>query len=105
MVVVSRRLLFFFLRIRRPPRATRTDTLVPYTTLFRSVGATRPARVAVRPVILSAFRALGAWSSRPQKFCQKAAGIGSGAACCAPTAGPPTGSPSQASAEIGRAHV
>src|SRR3546814_19387009 len=25
-----------FLMIRRPPRATRTDTLVPYTTLFRS---------------------------------------------------------------------
>src|SRR3546814_11602157 len=28
--------LFFFLMIRRPPRSTRTDTLVPYTTLFRS---------------------------------------------------------------------
>src|SRR3546814_3910154 len=24
--------------IRRPPRSTRTDTLFPYTTLFRSVG-------------------------------------------------------------------
>src|SRR3546814_7374055 len=30
--------LFFFLIIRRPPRSTRTDTLFPYTTLFRSVG-------------------------------------------------------------------
>src|SRR3546814_20869696 len=29
-------LLFCFLRIRRPPRSTRTDTLFPYTTLFRS---------------------------------------------------------------------
>src|SRR3546814_6201929 len=29
--------LFFFLIIRRPPRSTRTDTLFPYTTLFRSV--------------------------------------------------------------------
>src|SRR3546814_6954015 len=29
-------LLFVFLMIRRPPRSTRTDTLVPYTTLFRS---------------------------------------------------------------------
>src|SRR3546814_12078089 len=29
---------FFFLRIRRPPRSTRTDTLFPYTTLFRSCG-------------------------------------------------------------------
>src|SRR3546814_13928618 len=28
--------LFFFLMIRRPPRSTRTDTLFPYTTLFRS---------------------------------------------------------------------
>src|SRR3546814_13907255 len=29
-------LFFFFLIIRRPPRSTRTDTLFPYTTLFRS---------------------------------------------------------------------
>src|SRR3546814_15059712 len=28
----------FFLMIRRPPRSTRTATLFPYTTLFRSVG-------------------------------------------------------------------
>src|SRR3546814_19506352 len=27
---------FFFLMIPRPPRSTRTDTLFPYTTLFRS---------------------------------------------------------------------
>src|SRR3546814_11332215 len=32
-------LIFFFLMIRRPPRSTRTDTLFPYTTLFRSVAA------------------------------------------------------------------
>src|SRR3546814_8283783 len=31
---------FFFLSIRRPPRSTRTDTLFPYTTLFRSLPAT-----------------------------------------------------------------
>src|SRR3546814_20130292 len=30
----------FFLMIRRPPRSTRTDTLFPYTTLFRS--STKP---------------------------------------------------------------
>src|SRR3546814_1318229 len=35
----------FFLMIRRPPRSTRTDTLFPYTTLFRS-----PDHVAVAPV-------------------------------------------------------
>src|SRR3546814_5023989 len=28
--------MFFFLMIRRPPRSTRTDTLFPYPTLFRS---------------------------------------------------------------------
>src|SRR3546814_20226988 len=28
--------MFFLLMIRRPPRSTRTDTLFPYTTLFRS---------------------------------------------------------------------
>src|SRR3546814_12879816 len=37
--------LFFFLMIRRPPRSTRTDTLFPYTTLFRSV-AGRPGQTA-----------------------------------------------------------
>src|SRR3546814_15745557 len=34
---------FFFLRIRRPPRSTRTDTLFPYTTLFRSSRQRRQA--------------------------------------------------------------
>src|SRR3546814_8933030 len=29
-------LVVFFLMVRRPPRSTRTDTLFPYTTLFRS---------------------------------------------------------------------
>src|SRR3546814_9937991 len=32
---------FFFLMIRRPPRSTRTDTLFPYTTLFRSAAGRR----------------------------------------------------------------
>src|SRR3546814_10290213 len=31
--------IFCFLMIRRPPRSTRTDTLFPYTTLFRSGAA------------------------------------------------------------------
>src|SRR3546814_1588441 len=37
-------MFFFFLMIRRPPRSTRTDTLFPYTTLFRSAGSTRDPR-------------------------------------------------------------
>src|SRR3546814_17214859 len=36
-----------FLMTRRPPRSTRTDTLFPYTTLFRS-GASEGARAIVR---------------------------------------------------------
>src|SRR3546814_12125889 len=36
--------LVFFLMIRRPPRSTRTDTLFPYTTLFRSVSGDRGQR-------------------------------------------------------------
>src|SRR3546814_13757526 len=35
---------FFFLMIRRPPRSTRTDTLFPYTTLFRSLASDRCSR-------------------------------------------------------------
>src|SRR3546814_13985740 len=35
-------LFFFFLMIRRPPRSTRTDTLFPYTTLFRSLRMSEP---------------------------------------------------------------
>src|SRR3546814_15276101 len=34
--VCGMRVCLFFLMIRRPPRSTRTDTLFPYTTLFRS---------------------------------------------------------------------
>src|SRR3546814_49536 len=41
---------FFFLMIRRPPRSTRTDTLFPYTTLFRSDLSQGGAGVSHRPV-------------------------------------------------------
>src|SRR3546814_5606192 len=37
-------LLLFFLMIRRPPRSTRTDTLFPYTTLFRSPQSSSPVK-------------------------------------------------------------
>src|SRR3546814_3987826 len=45
--------------IRRPPRSTRTDTLFPYTTLFRSQSADARAGVAVelQRMILDAFGA------------------------------------------------
>src|SRR3546814_14361966 len=51
--------------IRRPPRSTRTDTLFPYTTLFRSMAAGRRAGIAVSPekawtwLAINPARALG----------------------------------------------
>src|SRR3546814_12486802 len=50
--------------IRRPPRSTRTDTLFPYTTLFRSVQprpTTRPSRTITQPTL-----GLGAVLPRPR---------------------------------------
>src|SRR3546814_20481117 len=41
---------FFFLMIRRPPRSTRTDTLFPYTTLFRSAPGSPHRRRRADPV-------------------------------------------------------
>src|SRR3546814_18693009 len=37
---------FFFLMIRRPPISTRTDTLFPYTTLFRSIASAKGEMLA-----------------------------------------------------------
>src|SRR3546814_16808545 len=44
---------FFCLMIRRPPRSTRTDTLFPYTTLFRSaqILAQEEVRVLERKLV------------------------------------------------------
>src|SRR3546814_5512482 len=47
-------MFFCFLMIRQPPRSTRTDTLFPYTTLFRSVcvvSAPRSDMLATDPVL------------------------------------------------------
>src|SRR3546814_9013137 len=56
-------LFFFFLMIRRPPRSTRTDTLFPYTTLFRS--APGAASCAGPRSCGSRGRACPAWSTSP----------------------------------------
>src|SRR3546814_16570426 len=49
-------IFFFCLMIRRPPRSTRTDTLVPYTTLFRSDPTTAAALQRVPGVQVSTNR-------------------------------------------------
>src|SRR3546814_3058219 len=54
---------FFFLMIRRPPRSTRTDTLFPYTTLFRS--SCRPRRSAGRARSAPTISWQGGRSSAP----------------------------------------
>src|SRR3546814_8787990 len=45
--------------IRRPPRSTRTDTLFPYTTLFRSSSAldaaVAAARLRFRPIVMTSL--------------------------------------------------
>src|SRR3546814_11124153 len=47
--------MFFFLMIRRPPRSTRTDTLFPYTTLFRSVPLPPPPPPANGSIFQGAY--------------------------------------------------
>src|SRR3546814_20772986 len=48
----------FFLMIRLPPRSTRTDTLLPYTTLFRSA---RSGENNSTETISARFEALDVW--------------------------------------------
>src|SRR3546814_295920 len=51
-------MIVFYLRIRPPPRSTRTDTLFPYTTLFRARPAAASPLVSAgnpHPVTPSAF--------------------------------------------------
>src|SRR3546814_8621867 len=53
--------------IRRPPRSTRTDTLFPYTTLFRShdyARGLRDLRALTGPAPLLPRKAFGVWFSR-----------------------------------------
>src|SRR3546814_12008703 len=66
--------LFFFLIIRRPPRSTRTDTLLPYTPLFRS---SRPCSTTTK--------CRSSWSRRG-RFRVRRARHGSHSRCCSATA-------------------
>src|SRR3546814_5544087 len=54
---------FFFLMIRRPPRSTRTDTLFPYTTLFRSSRTDRTDGLLIMNVIGMKCPHCGAWAT------------------------------------------
>src|SRR3546814_12977555 len=63
----------FFLMIRRPPRSTRTDTLFPYTTLFRSLHF----NAVVGEVMVDLFIVLGRLQ---QRLGRNAAHVGARAA-------------------------
>src|SRR3546814_2366438 len=59
--------IFFFFMIRLPPRSTRTDTLFPYTTLFRSPGSMITKRVTnVRNLASPFWRSM---LSKPEQRC------------------------------------
>src|SRR3546814_2183391 len=74
----------FFLMIRRPPRSTRTDTLFPYTTLFRSHGLRKikalPQHAAIIRQSLRKFGAFNAFRCgfQVQRLCQRQYGANDG---------------------------
>src|SRR3546814_18039634 len=74
--------LFFFLMIRRPPISTRTDTLFPYTTLFRSPGSRAASGAAATAIEAAAARSgyAGAarWRDRAGRSARAAAARGVG---------------------------
>src|SRR3546814_14871801 len=75
--------LFFFLMIRRPPRSTRTDTLFPYTTLFRSPATSRPpasSRTRRRPLSNGGTRPRPAARSRTARCRSRSGGSARAAA-------------------------
>src|SRR3546814_9939335 len=64
-------IFFLFLMIRRPPRSTRTDTLFPYTTLFRSIGRHHhgvPGKTVIKALLVVDCEARGLlvmeWAAR-----------------------------------------
>src|SRR3546814_18935018 len=94
---------FFFLMLRRPPRSTRTATLFPYTTLFRSIQPVLVARAGRTvwckrrsPAAAAGQPALG----RQQRLAPARADVRRG--CIAVAA---AGGADAALRQIGRAHV
>src|SRR3546814_20543522 len=87
--------VFFFLMLRRPPRSTRTDTLFPYTTLFRSAGdGTRRLQ-----------RRLGQFRPALEQRGADAGGVEAGFGQQVFAAGVVLEGVGQAQVQIGRAHV
>src|SRR3546814_14099134 len=68
--------VFFFLIVRRSPRSTRTDTLLPYTTLFRSTSRSCLEKIPMTGLLCWASRmwrtSQAGASPRQQRHCPKA---------------------------------
>src|SRR3546814_13631836 len=62
-LISNRYVLFIILMIRRPPRSTRTDTLFPYTTLFRSDAEARHVQRVAVGAIQAGLGAQGKWKT------------------------------------------
>src|SRR3546814_10411468 len=112
-------LIIFFLMIRRPPRSTRTDTLFPYTTLFRSAGsgsvkaasgarrsttAARRGRDAGASILARAFRPQVRSPARSRQFSANRAPAPTRGPCV-PTTGGPQLATFRKHNQIGIAHV
>src|SRR3546814_1340740 len=72
------RVCFFFM-IRRPPRSTRTDTLFPYTTLFRSSSTSRvPNKESRMAVKKKTEKQTSSWIGEVEKYSRQIwlAGLG-----------------------------
>src|SRR3546814_20155664 len=95
--------------IRRPPRSTRTDTLFPYTTLFRALtaGAQPPREAAVDQIFLAAGeRDPGAGIDHPLDALEVAGGevkLAMGFVVLGHCSGPGVGARVPYQIEIGRA--
>src|SRR3546814_6289998 len=75
---------FFFLMILRPPRSTRTDTLFPYTTLFRSLdpdrhGASPGGAPRRSQDLVDGFARFGQAARAEQRFGEQDFGLAIGA--------------------------
>src|SRR3546814_7959803 len=102
--------------IRRPPRSTRTDTLFPYTTLFRSGDRDRPGEGGGRGRRYTAVARVAAGRTRPsalhhdrgagRSLARRCGGRSRGGALRSdPVGGDGRGDGCALTAEIGRAHV
>src|SRR3546814_13949668 len=100
----------FFVMVRRPPRSTRTDTLFPYPTLFRSSFPGFVAAATLKGEFGDPKMRIVSLRRRKKQRCARTAAIAAAAATTNACSVPATcvwqvGIFTLSSSEIGRAHV